>query len=103
MAPPSDTQPPEPAAGELATGERRREARAATPLHGPRASRKGGLLARVASGARVLSRPRASLRHAEGLLWTGTVGHLVGGFLDFAEGMARYAHMRITGDRDRGP
>jgi hypothetical protein len=37
------------------------------------------------------------MRRAETWLWSGPVGHLVGGTLDFAQALARYARARARG------
>jgi hypothetical protein len=37
------------------------------------------------------------LHAAETWLWTGPVGHLLGGTLDFAQALARYALARASG------
>jgi hypothetical protein len=34
-------------------------------------------------------------------LWTGPVGHLIGGTLDFAQALARYVRFRATGRTPR--
>jgi len=36
-------------------------------------------------------------RRAETWLWTGPVGHLLGGVLDFAQALGRYALARARG------
>jgi hypothetical protein len=36
-------------------------------------------------------------RRAETWLWTGPVGHLLGGSLDFLEALARYVIARVRG------
>jgi hypothetical protein len=36
-------------------------------------------------------------RRAETWLWTGALGHLVGGALDFAQALSRYALARARG------
>jgi hypothetical protein len=38
------------------------------------------------------------LRRAEGRLWTGPAGHLLGGALDIACALARYALARSRGE-----
>jgi hypothetical protein len=40
---------------------------------------------------------RSPVRRAETWLWTGPVGHLVGGALDFLVALARYTHARARG------
>jgi hypothetical protein len=40
---------------------------------------------------------RSVARRAETLLWTGPVGHLLGGGLDFLTALARYAFARARG------
>lgn len=40
---------------------------------------------------------RSWLGHAETWLWTGPLGHLLGGALDFAQGLARYLYARARG------
>jgi hypothetical protein len=45
-------------------------------------------------------RPRAT-RRTEAWLWTGPVGHLVGGSLDFAAALARYMLARARGETIR--
>ncbi|HTA14665.1 MAG TPA: hypothetical protein VK781_07390 [Solirubrobacteraceae bacterium] len=39
------------------------------------------------------------IRRLETWLWTGPVGHLVGGALDFAEALGQYVHARRAADR----
>jgi len=39
------------------------------------------------------------LRAAETWLWSGPVGHLVGGSLDFAQALYRYLRSRANGRR----
>jgi hypothetical protein len=39
--------------------------------------------------------PRRRLRMLETWLWTGPVGHLLGGAVDFATVLARYFRMRL--------
>ncbi|MBA3809336.1 MAG: hypothetical protein H0X28_13240 [Solirubrobacterales bacterium] len=40
---------------------------------------------------------RSPMRRAEMWLWSGPVGHLIGGALDFAEALARYRRARRRG------
>jgi hypothetical protein len=42
-------------------------------------------------------RDSSPLRRAEGRLWTGPVGHLLGGALDFLEALARHLRARARG------
>ncbi|MGH2854149.1 MAG: hypothetical protein ACRDLF_08150 [Solirubrobacteraceae bacterium] len=41
-----------------------------------------------------------ALRRTERWLWTGPVGHLVGGGLDFTQALARYLRARRAHRRD---
>ncbi|MFZ2113785.1 MAG: hypothetical protein WAU77_08655 [Solirubrobacteraceae bacterium] len=41
------------------------------------------------------------IRRLEGWLWTGPVGHLLGGSLDFAEALVRYVRARHDGHAPR--
>ncbi|HEY2768248.1 MAG TPA: hypothetical protein VGI76_08320 [Solirubrobacteraceae bacterium] len=43
---------------------------------------------------RALRHAAAAARRAEGWLWTGPVGHLVGGGLDLAQALLRYYRSR---------
>jgi hypothetical protein len=45
--------------------------------------------------------PARHARRLETWLWTGPLGHLIGGTLDFAEALARYARFRLTGRAPR--
>lgn len=46
--------------------------------------------------------PRSPARRMETWLWTGPAGHLLGGALDFAQALGRYARMRY-GPRSTRP
>jgi hypothetical protein len=41
--------------------------------------------------------PASRARRLERWLWTGPIGHLVGGALDFAQALAHYARERRRG------
>jgi hypothetical protein len=43
------------------------------------------------------ARARGPARRLETWLWTGPLGHLLGGALDFAHALARYLFARIRG------
>jgi len=47
------------------------------------------------------SPPRSTTRRAETWLWTGPVGHLLGGTLDFVQALGRYAWARYGPRRTR--
>jgi hypothetical protein len=53
-------------------------------------------------GAEKARGPRARLRHWETWLWTGPLGHLLGGGLDFAQALARYLLARARRRRTSG-
>ncbi|MHB8242380.1 MAG: hypothetical protein ACYDHN_10350 [Solirubrobacteraceae bacterium] len=40
---------------------------------------------------------RSRLSHLETWLWTGPIGHLIGGALDFLQALARYTRARARG------
>lgn len=44
---------------------------------------------------RSVAAPARWIRRWERWLWTGPVGHLVGGGLDFAQALARYVRARL--------
>jgi hypothetical protein len=45
--------------------------------------------------------PRSAQRRAEAWLWTGPVGHLLGGTLDFLQALMRYRWARLGPHRFR--
>jgi hypothetical protein len=42
-------------------------------------------------------RPTSPVKRLETWLWTGPVGHLAGGSLDFAQALSRYLLARVRG------